>query len=102
MVSPFVASENLTVMVSLFENPDFGVTSESLAFIEVMNGPGLTPKLPTNNTDVEVEGNDVPSLFLSAPSILTVMTISTLGTTSVLAESIIVIVRVDGFIQVPT
>ena len=98
----FVASENLTVMVSPSPNTASSIGKGSTALIEVMNGPGLSPKLPINNKAVSLESNDVPSLFLSPPPANTLMTRSpTVGEVLPVA-SIIVMIRIDGFTQVPT
>jgi len=96
-----VASENLTVMVSPFENTASRTGSGSVALMDVMNGPALSPKLPSNGGDLEVDASDVSSWFLRLPlSFTVIVNTPSVGETPV--ESMMVITRADGLAQEPT
>ena len=104
----FVASENLTVMVSLFVNPLTSPVvwpSGSAAVIDMMDGPAFAPKLPTRAGDIDMDGLEVPSTFLRLPASVTCNLNSLLGsltagpTPSVV--SIMVMTRTDRLIQEP-
>jgi len=98
----FVASENLTVMVSSSPNTASSIGSGSAAFIEVINGPAFCPNSASVKValNVNVDASDVPSLFLSPPanSTFTVNVVRLL----LPPVSSIVMTRTDGLIQVPS
>ena len=99
-----VASENLTVMVSPFENTASRTGSGSAALIDVMNGPAFIPKLPARVGDSAVEAFDVSSSFLSSTTIF--LTVNVNPPTPVVGdppvESRMVITRTEGLAQEPT
>ena len=68
-VGMLVSSENVTVMVSPSVNPDASPSiapSGSSATNEVMVGPALTPNVPVNGGDSDVDADDPSAVCSSA------------------------------------
>ena len=95
-----VASENLTVMVSPFENTASALSGSS-ALREVIAGPALSPKLPVNAGDVAVDGKDVADSFFRLPASSTV-SVNTPICGFAVPISITVISNTDGLVHEPT
>ena len=67
-----------------------------------MNGPALSPKLPSNGGDSEVDARDVSASFLSPTTSFLTVIVNTPSVGEPSVESMIVITRTEGLAQEPT
>ena len=96
----FVGSENLTVIVSPFENIE-SESSGSSATRDCIAGPTLFPKLPVKVGDVPVNANEVSSALSNLVGLSFTTNLKSPIAGAAAPGSIIVMFRDNGVIQEP-